>query len=491
MFNIIRSIVFVLSLVLGVFRPLLILQQTGYRAKEYFVIIKNKPLYSLVSLLCIVFSICLVILNFKWTYLCVVVAYCVFLTVLNLKKTKKPLVYTKRVIRLLIVYGVLVCGLTVMSVFFRWSILFAFCSEVILLVANLICSPIENRIANGFISKAKAKLRRINPIIIAITGSFGKTSFKNVLEHILKSQYKVCASPKSFNTPMGLAKCINENLADDDKIFIAEAGARYKGDISKICRFIRPDIAVITAIGNQHLSTFKTEERLFAEKFSIVCDSVFKVFINTDTVKTVPYIKDKEVVLCGKSGDVHYSDACIDRVSQSFTVHGKYIHNVSCDLLADYVPSTVNLAVAIAESLGISQKNIKNSIKTLKPIAHRLEILYNDKDVIIDDAYNSNENGFKSAINLLALYTDKIKVVITPGVVELGSEQSVINESLAVYASKRVDWIFTYGTNSFAIKRGGKDKCVICSDLAECMERYKRIQGERAVLFENDLPDTY
>jgi UDP-N-acetylmuramoyl-tripeptide--D-alanyl-D-alanine ligase len=188
---------------------------------------------------------------------------------------------------------------------------------------------------------------------------------------------------------------------------------------------------------------------------------------------------------------VNYSEIRIENGVQKFIVHGKKSYSLACSLLADYVPSMIALAVSIAECLGISQKNIKNSIKALKPIAHRLEILYNDKDVIIDDAYNSNEKGFISAINLLSKYEDKIKVVITPGVIELGKEQAEINSKLAKYASERVDYVFTYGVNANAIKNGAGNVCEVCADLNECMKRYKSIKGERAVLFENDLPDTY
>jgi UDP-N-acetylmuramyl pentapeptide synthase/DNA-binding XRE family transcriptional regulator len=134
---------------------------------------------------------------------------------------------------------------------------------------------------------------------------------------------------------------------------------------------------------------------------------------------------------------------------------------------------------------------LKPQVRKLECVPHRLELKDNGSAVIIDDAYNSNESGFISAINLVSSYKNKIKIVITPGVVELGKVQSEINDRLARYASERVDYLFTYGVNADAIKRGAGAKCEICSSLNECMKRYKSIQGERVVLFENDLRDTY
>jgi UDP-N-acetylmuramyl pentapeptide synthase len=231
---------------------------------------------------------------------------------------------------------------------------------------------------------------------------------------------------------------------------------------------------------------------LYEEKFSLACDTVKTVFVNVDAVSKIPRFNDnKTVVSSGKEGNVTYESVIVDKTTQKFVIKGKYKYDIECSLLADYVPSMLTLAVAVAEQFQISQKNIKNSIKTLKPIAHRLEILYNDKDVIIDDAYNSNESGFISAINLLSTFEDKVKVVITPGVVELGERQSEVNRNLATYAYSRADYLLTYGVNADAIKSGAKEKCEVYANLDECMRRYKSIQGERAVLFENDLPDTY
>ncbi len=488
---IVKCVLFVLCLLLGAMKPLLILQQTSYRNGEFVSVVKRKRIYVLTSLIYVIISIPLSFVSWHFSIV-LSITYCVFSVIAYKKGIKKPLVFTKRIYRLVSVYAILIILLTVSLCFNKYLFSLAFCSIFVLIMVNALCLPIEKKIALRFIRRAEAKLKKIHPMVIAITGSYGKTSFKNILAQILKTQYKVCVSPKSYNTPMGLAKCINENLEDSDEIFIAEAGARYRGDIAEICAFIKPNIAVVTAIGNQHLATFKTRENLAIEKFSIVCERVKKVFINGDEVEKIPcFSQDKTVTVCGKNERVGYSDVKRTIQGQTFIVRGKEKYELACPLLASYIPSTIALAVSIAESLGITQKNIKNSIKSLKPIAHRLEILYNDKDVIIDDAYNSNENGFKSAIDLLALFHDKIKVVITPGVVELGKEQAMVNTELGRYASVCVDHVLTYGVNAKAIKSGAENKCEIYANLSECMERYKSIQGERAVLFENDLPDVY
>ena len=486
----IRIIAFILCSILCLIKPLQVFQQSSYRIKESLTIIKRKPSLLLFTLLS-VFAIALAFINFYSVY-CSSIAISFISLFLYCKALKKTIVKTNRLKRLIAVYGVILAILTVVLIYVKQLFIFAFCPFILLFLSAILIAPLENKIANKFKEKAKQKLQSQKPITIAITGSFGKTTLKNILARILSTQYSVFVSPSNYNTAMGLAKCINETDSLGD-IFIAEAGARYSGDIAEICSLISPKIAVITSITNQHLETFKSEENLKKEKLSILCPSVEYAFFNTDNITNVDYNAfDKKVVLSGKSGDVVYSNVKIKNGKQTFVLNDKEgSMQVECSLLSDYIPSLISTAVSIAKTLGIQEKNIKNAINTLKPIAHRLELLYNGKDVIIDDAYNSNERGFISAVNLLSSFEDKTKVLITPGVVELGKKQEETNERLASYASERVDKIYCYGVNSKAIKRGAKDKCEVCSSLGDCMMRYKKIQGERAVLFENDLPDVY
>ena len=485
-----RIIAFILCSILSLIKPLQIFQQSSYRIKESITIIKRKPSLIFFTLLS-VFAIALAFINFYSVY-CSSIAISFISLFLYCKALKKPIVKTNRLQRLLAVYSLILLVLAVLIIKIERLFIFAFCPFVLLFLSAILIAPLEKKISNKFKQKAKQKLQRQNPLTIAITGSFGKTTLKNILANILSTQYSVFISPSNYNTAIGLAKCINETESLGE-IFIAEAGARYSGDIAEICALINPKIAVITSITNQHLETFKTEENLKKEKLSILSPSVEYAFFNTDNITKVDYNSfDKKVVLSGKAGDVVYSNAQIKNGKQIFDLNDRESSmQVECSLLSDYIPSLVATAVSIAKVLGIQEKNIKNAINTLKPIAHRLELLYNGKDVIIDDAYNSNEQGFISAVNLLSSFEDKTKVLITPGVVELGKKQEETNKKLATYASERVDKIFCYGVNSKAIKSGAKDKCEVCSSLGDCMMRYKKIQGERAVLFENDLPDVY
>ena len=484
-----KMLVYILCGVLCAIKPLQIFQQSSYRIRETVRIIKRKR--ALLSLE--ILSVISIIAVFLYSPLFFILApfYTVFSLLLYKIRLKKRITFTPRLCRLIAVYCAILIIVALLSVWVKPLVIIVFCPHLMLFLSSLILLPAENNICKKFISKAKQKLEKLNPIVIAITGSFGKTTFKNILAHILKTQYKVSVSPLSYNTTNGLAKFINEN-EDLGEIFIAEAGARYSGDISEICSLICPTYAVVTSITNQHLETFGSYEKLKNEKLSIITPTVNMVFFNSDNIKGVDFTKYKNSVVSGKSGDFSYSDVKIENGIQTFSINyeGKST-NFFCPLLADYLPSLVTTAVSVAKKLGIREKNIKNAINTLKPIAHRLELLYNDKDVIIDDAYNSNERGFISAVNLLALYKDKTKVLITPGVIELGKKQSEVNERLSRYASERLDIILTYGVNAKSIKRGAGDKCEVFASLNACMVRYKTIQGERAVLFENDLPDVY
>ena len=482
-------ILYIVGAIIGSIWPITVFFSTTYRIGETCNLIIKRPIY---LLFCVVFCVFLAIFNKTEIVLCLLSLFVLFCAIFLCCCVKQKKKLTKKGGRLLCVYAILIATICYFSIKFSIFYLLFALFYPLLFVSKIILMPLERFLEKRYENKAKQKLNQIKPQIIAITGSYGKTTLKNILAHILSTKYSVCVSPSNYNTPQGITITINNYLKPTDQILICEFGARKKGDIARLCALVEPDYCVLTAISNQHVETFKSQQTLVKEKFSIFYGGEIAGFFNGDdeVVKMLYNSYSGKKAITGKH--VWYDQAKIQDGLQKFCICKKEKRiNVSCPLLADYIPSTITLAVMIAQTFKISEKRIKFAINTLKPVAHRLELLYNGKDVIIDDSYNSNEKGFISAINLLSTFDGKVKVIITPGVIELGKVQSEVNSKLAQYASDRVDYILCYGVNATAISKGSKGKALVFIDRTSCVNYYKTINGERAVLFENDLPDVY
>ena len=470
----------------SILRPLSVLRQCGYKVFETTKTlgrrVENVIAPILVFLVCFAFKSYLLI-----TYI-VLLSYacaCVFYYIV-MRKAKRKM--TKKTLRIVLCYSVLVLPACILFCLYNYVFILPLSTFPLLIISKIMLLPCEKIEERKYEKQAKEKLQRIKPKIIAITGSYGKTTFKNVLAHLLAGKYKVCSSPKSYNTPQGVCITINDYLKDDDEILILEMGARYKGDIQKLVELTKPDLCVLTSVGNQHLSTFKTQENLLKEKLSVFYSKDVDGFYNSEC-EYIPTLSN--ATPCRMRGKYSYTNAIKSEKGWSFTfITPTQEEKIETSLVADYVPQTLCMALAVAISLSIPLQEVKKRANTLKEVAHRQQLLYNGKDVIIDDAYNSNETGFISAVNLLSTFA-QYKIIITPGVVELGKSQFAVNEKLARFAKERVDEILCYGVNSKAIKSGGKEKVKIFSSLKACMNYYETIKGEKAVLFENDLPDCY
>ncbi|MEO1290909.1 MAG: Mur ligase family protein, partial [Chloroflexota bacterium] len=143
-----------------------------------------------------------------------------------------------------------------------------------LMLGNLLMTPVESALRQRFIRQAESVLQTIQPKIIGITGSYGKTTTKNFLHDILNGRYKTYATPKSYNTMMGVTLAINTDLANDYSIeyFISEMGAYVEGEIERICQLTPPDISIVTEVGPQHLERFGSLENIAIAKYEIIAN---------------------------------------------------------------------------------------------------------------------------------------------------------------------------------------------------------------------------
>ena len=427
------------------------------------------------------------------------------------KKSKKPLVYTPRVIRMLIAEAIIFIFILVPLYFF---IPVPIIASVILLiapyaclVANLTNAPIEKAIRNSFTKEAISMLRSHPDLrVVGITGSYGKTSTKYYLSTILSERFDVLMTPGSFNTPMGVVRTVREQLRPTHQVFICEMGAKYVGDIKELCEIAEPEIGIISSIGAQHLETFGSLENIVSTKLELYDYLRQKggvSVLNGDCA----LIKDNVaagdgVILYGENGDLKISSVSADCKGTSFTVSYKDLEpfTMSVSLLGAHNVSNLAGAIAVAIELGMTPDEIKRAARKIKCAPHRLEIKQAGKDVIIDDAYNANPAGTKAALAALSLFEGYCKIIVTPGMVELGADSDSFNKALGADAAKVADYIFLVGSYGSDIIRSGaaeagypEEKIFIYSKVEDAINAARAIPSQlpRVILLENDLPDNY
>lgn len=422
---------------------------------------------------------------------------------------KNKLNFTKRIKRLIFINFFVFFAIFLLIFYFLPQIYICFplsfvgilFSPILLVLSLIICMPIEYFIKCTYISKAKKKLQSLTCKKIAITGSFGKTSTKQILLQILSQKFKVCATPKSYNTPMGVCKTILENLDETHDFFIVEMGARHPKDIEFLCKMVGADYGVLTPVGNCHIETFKSLQNVENTKFEI-CENVKDLMIingsSPSNLKLFDRCKKVKFLVCQSNSFAYAENIEINNLKTSFTliIDGQKI-NVESNLLGRANIDNVVVASALAYLLGVDLLNIKNAIGGLKPTPHRMELIKGFATVI-DDSYNSNMQGFKQAVDVLASFPGR-KILVSPGIVELGCKQELINSEVGAYAGKVCDiFIIMNKTNRKALLDGAihskmkKENIYFAENRAEQKKLLKEIvkKGD-VILFENDLPDNY
>lgn len=435
--------------------------------------------------------------------------------VLGFKKpAKKKLVFTPRVIRMCItmtlVYGA-VCALSFIFLYnsklyfavvtiLPWFCVFMPC------LANFINKPIEKAVNNHYINDAKRIISELpNTTVIGITGSYGKTSTKYYLEKLLSAKYNVLMTPGSYNTTMGVVKVVRGMLNATHEIFLCEMGAKGVGEIKEICDIVHPKHSIITSIGEQHLETFGSIENIIKTKFEIA-DAVTDgtVFLNCDNEHIRNHDINKNKVTYGIEGgawDYTASDIKVTEKGTSFTVHHEDEEKqFSTKLLGEHNVQNILGAIAVSHELGISFDELVYPVKRLEAVPHRMEILDKGNGVtVIDDAFNSNPAGAKAALKTLSKF-DALRIVATPGMIELGEREYQLNKELGMDAADCCDIAILVGERQAPpIKEGllaknfPENHIIVAKDLNEAMKSAYSIQPgrKRVILLENDLPDNF
>ena len=443
-----------------------------------------------------------------------------FLFYKELKKEqkKKPLVITKRIKRLIVTISIIYilplgflfiyCGY--LTIYYQVvSFILVFLAFLIVWLANIINEPIEKLVFNYYKRKATNKLKAMKGLkVIGITGSYGKTSTKNFLNNILNVKYNSFATPESFNTLNGLMRSINEYMDKFNDVFIAELGAFKQGDIKELSELVKPQYGIITNVGVAHLEIFKSQESIQKAKFELIeqlpSDGI-GVLNKDDEYQTNYKIKNNcKIIWVGinnKKADYLATNIKMSKEGMKFDIifpNDKKEYPFSTNLLGHFNIYNILSSVALGYELGLTVKQLQQGVKTIKSVPHRLELKKYGTINIIDDAYNSNPQGANMALEVLSLMSGK-KIVVTPGMVDLGSEEYNLNKEFGKQIAKVADEVILIGQEQTkSIYEGLKEQkykdenIYVLNDIKEAFKLFTKIaEKETYVLLENDLPDMF
>ncbi len=363
-------------------------------------------------------------------------------------------------------------------------------------LALLIWNPIQRRTDQRWVDQAKAGLERSGARVVAITGSYGKTTTKGYLAHLLAGQTTVMASPASFNNRMGLARAVNEHLGPGTDVFIAEMGIYGPGEIRDLCTWIPPEVGVFTALGPVHLERMKTLESIGEAKRENFERAVVGVILIDDPIMAKIAREESErrrMITVSVNGGA--ANVIGDPVTGEITVDGQSIGRVDPDVIQI---GNAACAVGAVVALGFATDALRGRLPSLPTPPHRQVAAPSERGfLVIDDTFNSNPAGAARALDLLDSAGDGRKVVVTPGMVELGSMQRNANTEFARSAAAVASDVAIVGrTNRTALADGARESggaSVHFFDTRDDAVAWVRTQlgpGD-AVLYENDLPDHY
>ncbi|WP_205617964.1 UDP-N-acetylmuramoyl-tripeptide--D-alanyl-D-alanine ligase [Caldisalinibacter kiritimatiensis] len=515
------------------------IQLEGYKNKNYinwleefgYKVFTNKVKMSFIAIS--ILSVLYLISSLFTKNLIIWIGYIVLWSLLILfsinfkkEKAKKELVYTKRAKRLLVSnFIVNLLELALIAVVFFLVVGLKYYYPVILLasaviyyfipqnmiLANILVRPVENRVNKYYYDKAYNKVRSFKDLnVVGITGSFGKTSTKFITAKILEEKYNVLKTPESYNTPMGISKVINNTLNDEHEVFVVEMGARQIGDIEEVAKLAGPQIGILTAVGPTHLDTFKNIDNIMKTKYELIeelpTDGIAIFNYDNEYVRKLADKTFKEKILYGMEDveklDIYATDIEVGEMGSTFILNDKEGNKVKCNtkLLGEHNISNLLAGAATGKALGLTLEEIAEGISKVEPVPHRLQLINPGTGVIvIDDSFNSNPISSKAALDVVSQFKEGRKIVITPGMVELGEQEEEANEQFGRNIAKVCDYAILVGKNrTKPIYRGildegfNKDNIFVVSTLDQATNKLQQIvKPKDVVLFENDLPDTY
>jgi len=524
------------------------LQSFGYSVKELlrvgYVKLKSNLLNWIMVLLIVITMIYLHITN-EIFLLCYLILECIVIVLSCDFSYIRKLKFTKRIIRLICFYSLISIGsgfflLFVIDYFF-FVVLFpmVFLLGIFLLVLSYyVLVPIEKLIGNHYINKSKKILREnVKLIKIGITGSFGKTSVKEILNSILSECYRSLVTPKSFNTPFGITKTIISSLNQSYEIFVSEMGAKKKGEIKELCNLVEVDMGIVTAVGRQHTNTFGNIENIYNTKkelpnylngkpcvFNLMNCYTNMMYKEYSGIKVGVFLIEKKNVLLKnrylfkkqflkhsilptkkfyeylKFGNVYAKNICLNVNGAIFDAWfgNEFIGKIKSNLLGLHNVINILLAIALAKCLCVPNNKILSGVSKLSKISARYEKCFNNNGaVIINNGYNSNLDSARYSLKTLSIFNKSNIVVITPGLIECEDNYKYNFEFGKLLAKFCTDVVVVKQVNKEAITKGllecgfNKDKITYVSNFSDCNDFLKSAGDDYVILIENDLPDNF
>jgi len=430
------------------------------------------------------------------------------------KRAKKPLVVTKRVLRMFATLAILYALLIALAAtleearpFFCLAFAIAlFLNPLTVLLANILMKPVEKSINMGFIREAERIISGMPRLtVIGVTGSYGKTSVKFYIGKLLSAKYNVLVTPESYNTTLGVVRTIREHLRPTHEVFVCEMGAKGVGEIKEICDIVKPKMGIITSIGPQHLETFGSIENIINTKFELeeALPEGGIIFLNTDN----EYIAARKVKArrvsygCESEADYRARDIKVSEHGSEFKMTGKdgVEYTFVTKLIGRHNVQNIAGAIAVADTLGVPMEDIVTQVRRLESVPHRLQLINKGKDIIIDDAFNSNPSGAKAALSVLGEFSG-FKVLVTPGMIELGEKQYELNFEFGRQASEVCDFVALVGERQTRPIYDGllsagydRNKIFVGVTIEAALAAVEALptNERKVILLENDLPDNY
>jgi UDP-N-acetylmuramoyl-tripeptide--D-alanyl-D-alanine ligase len=387
------------------------------------------------------------------------------------------------------------------------AVLFAF-MPLVLIAANLALAPYERAVQRGYEAEAVARVAEIHPFIVGITGSYGKSSTKAMLAHILQFDGPTLSASGSINTLMGITRHIREELVFGHRYMVVEMGAFKTGSIRRLCQLTPPSAGLVTAVGDMHLERFGSLEEIVRAK-SELAEAIPPggwLVANADSKGALQIAKGAthcRVLLYGETSTedlaTRLENISFSKQGTSFTLRTRE-RTYECFTPLLGRPIILNLAGAftLANALGVDPEIAIAAMRTLKPVSNRLEVVEERGVTWIRDAYNSNQIGFRAALEVVAAIPAARRFLATPGVIELGSTQFDVNRALSREASLVCDnTLIVADTNREAFVAGHREegreaRLVPVTNRTEAFRWLREtVKDGDAIILENDLPDLY
>lgn len=423
--------------------------------------------------------------------------------------SKKGLKFTKRLIRIFILNLIFFLTFSVLLFIYKLNffiVYFIFLAPFILSLLNLLIYPFEILINNNYFNDAIRIINEYKPLIIGVTGSYGKTSTKYFIYELIKDKFKTQMTPESYNTAMGITKFIRENLKKETEVFVVELAENEVGGFKRLLKLIDPNILVITSVGIQHLEEFGSKEKILSEfkyiiNYCLNSNKCEKLILNCDDEFLKDFVNEKVKKVSINSNDYPFVKILEENLFNT-KFKAKFLNEeiiIETKLIGKETIRNLLLAIEVSIYLKVSLENIKEKIKFLEPFPHRLNVIKRVNIIAVDDAYNSNPIGAKMAIDLISKYKDGRRIIVTPGFVELGKKEFEENKNLGKYMSDKVDFVFLVGGKRAKPIYDGlievnfpQDKIKIFKNFFEANNFIKTfLKQNDLILFENDLPEIY